>query len=104
MSELKPCPFCGAEAAEDWERGPTGECYVTICCTGCGAAISFDERDDSVAAAWNTRAAIAAMDRPTASSLGVARAVESRDCPLCNGDCGAANPPVMDCPMRRGER
>ena len=20
-------------------------------------------------------------------------------CPLCNGDCSAANPPVMNCPM-----
>lgn len=25
------------------------------------------------------------------------------DCPRCNGDCGSANPPVADCPMRPTE-
>lgn len=27
--------------------------------------------------------------------------VNPRDCPACNGDCSAANPPVLNCPMRR---
>jgi hypothetical protein len=25
--------------------------------------------------------------------------VQSRGCPICSGDCGAANPPVYSCPM-----
>lgn len=26
--------------------------------------------------------------------------VQSYGCPVCNGDCGSANPPVMTCPMQ----
>lgn len=26
-------------------------------------------------------------------------ATEGRDCPICNGDCSAANPPVLNCPI-----
>jgi hypothetical protein len=34
---------------------------------------------------------------------------EGRDCPICNGDCAGANPPVYNCPyaveqMNAGER
>ena len=25
--------------------------------------------------------------------------MQSYGCPVCNGDCGSANPPVMSCPM-----
>lgn len=27
---------------------------------------------------------------------------EGRDCPLCGGDCAAANPPVYNCPLKTG--
>ena len=30
---------------------------------------------------------------------GAVDVMQSYGCPVCNGDCGSANPPVMSCPM-----
>lgn len=84
--ELKPCPFCGGEAKEDW--GGTAEFYghehqtVTIECASCGVSLSIDTScgkdglasrgyefacsccNDTGAVArkrWNTRARLAAI-------------------------------------------
>jgi hypothetical protein len=27
--------------------------------------------------------------------------IDAGVCPLCGGDCGSANPPVYDCPMKQ---
>ena len=37
-----------------------------------------------------------ALAEKLAGALGEMR---SYGCPVCNGDCGSANPPVMSCPM-----
>lgn len=29
--------------------------------------------------------------------------MKNRDCPVCNGDCAGANPPMIYCPIRDGD-
>ena len=55
--EMMPCPFCGESAMLD--DGAMG--HAIACCTQCGAAAGERPNDELAAAAWNTRAAIAAM-------------------------------------------
>ena len=63
-SELKPCPFCGCEArwvgAYFYEQNSTGE---HVFCNACGAKMPryWPKRTAGAKGAWNTRAAIAAM-------------------------------------------
>jgi hypothetical protein len=33
-------------------------------------------------------------------ALGALELLQSFGCPVCNGDCGSANPPVTTCPMQ----
>ena len=60
MADLKPCPFCGGEAArlDIEEEGPNfgGSC---IECARCGASgpVHFD-RKENLESSWNDRAPI----------------------------------------------
>ena len=61
MSELlKPCPFCGGEAAlaidefTDNENSCIGEIYSVQCCN-CIACTKWDASSDNAIAAWNRR-------------------------------------------------
>lgn len=59
--ELKPCPFCGGEADEHRDPGPTGELYVWVGCNNCDATSAcVDERsmqpeESDAVTLWNTR-------------------------------------------------
>lgn len=60
--EVKPCPFCGGEADEHRDPGPTGELYVWVGCNDCDATSAcVDERsmqpeESDAVTLWNTRA------------------------------------------------
>ena len=51
MAELKPCPFCGSEAARSWGVLDSHEVY----CIGCHATIKRDGMEEAIEA-WNRRA------------------------------------------------
>lgn len=63
MIELKPCPFCGAQAAmsvleddqEPWQSAPDILC-AWIACT-CGAQIGECRTEAEAATHWNRRVA-----------------------------------------------
>lgn len=46
--ELKPCPFCGGDASQEWSRDATGE-FSYITCTECSGQADHPQT-------WNTRA------------------------------------------------
>jgi len=59
MSELKPCPFCGGEAAirkcKDVEfLVHNADCYM-IMCGRCGVGTSYEPTETDAAAVWNRR-------------------------------------------------
>lgn len=60
MSELKPCPFCGAEAEHfkedgyDVEAGNTAGLKHFVWCTECSALVSGDTEQEAYEA-WNRR-------------------------------------------------
>ena len=65
MTELKPCPFCGAEAGVELhqacsDNGPTQPWFTIGCCTnGCicevdGDMAPYETHIDAIKA-WNTR-------------------------------------------------
>lgn len=60
MSELKPCPFCGGEAAVSICTGGDDESgYYAIhsaSCTNCDVSTDSDINRESVIKIWNTRA------------------------------------------------
>ena len=45
--------------------------------------------------------ALAALQADAARYRDALRNWESFGCPICGGDCSAANPPVTDCPIKR---
>ena len=54
MADLKPCPFCGGEAAVTCLN--KGQCQARVGCVGCGATINRYYRSKVDAAeAWNAR-------------------------------------------------
>ena len=59
MTSLKPCPFCGGDAA-DPSQVEYGDCHVTYCycivCMECEAYMEMDTREE-VVSAWNKRVA-----------------------------------------------
>ena len=50
MAELKPCPFCGWEAAIGW-----GFDWYYVYCINCHAKIEMDGQAEAIEA-WNRRA------------------------------------------------
>jgi hypothetical protein len=58
MSELKPCPFCGADV--EWETGGFGERFPFCTNNNCGARFGTgiwvtSGIEDALEKAWNTR-------------------------------------------------
>lgn len=59
MSELKPCPFCGADYGflEIIKCGVTGSSHVyAVMCCECGGRSGRAETKDDAVEAWNRRA------------------------------------------------
>ena len=55
MSKLKPCPFCGGEAAiYNYEKMLTGQYKMVECKTCHCTSEKFKKVEDAIAA-WNTR-------------------------------------------------
>lgn len=50
-------------------------------------------RDEATARAEADEARVKALEAAL-------RELRSYGCPVCNGDCGSANPPVISCPMQ----
>ena len=60
MIELKPCPFCGAEAEHITGKKivagkPVGGIKHFVRCTECSAFVSGDTKQEAIAV-WNRRA------------------------------------------------
>lgn len=90
--ELKACPWCQKPMAITGGCNPIGRCDTENCW--------MHERKMAVAVdspfmveQWNTRT----VDTELLEAL---KAVRSYGCPVCSGDCGSANPPVIYCPMQ----
>lgn len=58
MSELKPCPFCGADdrLVQAFTRATEDFAYWSVECLDCGVEIADDESQEAADAAWNRRA------------------------------------------------
>lgn len=71
MSELKPCPLCGGEAALVAEPGDTDGTgpLAFVYCQKCGAGTEREEYDVDAIAAWNIRTPPAADAEPVAAGL-----------------------------------
>lgn len=55
MSKLKPCPFCGGEAAiYNYEKMLTGQ-YKMVECKKCHCTSEKFKKVEDAIAAWNTR-------------------------------------------------
>lgn len=57
MTKLKPCPFCGGEAAIE------GIQYFIVKCTECGAETRGDKPKARAIAQWNRRVGDDLMER-----------------------------------------
>lgn len=68
-SELKACPFCGAEA--EIKRFGTSRCSALVGCTQCHAEIESGDTEEDSAYSWNTRT----LDRESIEHV-VRKAVE----------------------------
>ena len=58
MTELKPCPFCGAPAAKGirYEEHPSAPCtFYYVACTNCYAVITTNTSMEDVIGQWNRR-------------------------------------------------
>ena len=64
------------------------------------AAVIQAYGDEREAKGREEQAAELAKFKAVAETLaGALKGMQSYGCPVCNGDCGSANPPVMSCPM-----
>ena len=87
MSEYKllPCPFCGGDARterpvmSDKQYHNLKEVFDKLCAYS-------RQQDDQIARLKDAL-----------------NAFEIYGCPVCRGDCGAANPPVSLCPMKMAQ-
>lgn len=56
MEDLKPCPFCGAEAQLREEQPvPTDDYYYRVRCRQCWATTDWNNKPDGAIEAWNRR-------------------------------------------------
>lgn len=63
MSELKPCPFCGGEAASyEFANGWSAEC-LSDKCPAQPVLDQMHHTEEQAIAAWNTRATDAEVER-----------------------------------------
>ena len=53
MEELKRCPFCGGEAAQEAGKDLYGE-FECVYCKECSACIKADTKEEAIAG-WNNR-------------------------------------------------
>lgn len=53
MEELKRCPFCGGEAAQEAGKDLYGE-FECVYCKECSACIKADTKEEAIAE-WNNR-------------------------------------------------
>lgn len=86
------CPFCGADLRNGNPLLPylyshPGEPHDGACLLSGNLFSSID------LLAWNQRT----VDTELLEAL---KAVRSYGCPVCSGDCGSANPPMIYCPMQ----
>lgn len=56
VDNLKPCPFCGAEAIFGGSDNVNGHPYWYVYCRECGATVNGNEDADKAIEAWNRRA------------------------------------------------
>lgn len=105
MSDLKPCPnpWCDGPAVlhDDLLRvDDTGTGYdAAVSCLHCDNSTPCYRSPAEAIAAWNTRADTA-KDAEIARLREALNVMQGYGCPVCNGDCGSANPPVIFCPMQ----
>lgn len=65
-----------------------------------GPCVFYHERNTPGTKAYN----IATLDRVRRGMRETVHAPVHDVCPVCQGDCGSANPPVIFCPMRSDGR
>lgn len=87
MSELKPCPFCGARGSVE-EEGPIGG-YAARC-GNCGSQTPIYLRADLAIKAWNTRAERTCTFEPESSGL-----LGQYKCSSCNDTVHVASLKVL---------
>ncbi|SCY68759.1 hypothetical protein SAMN05660666_02474 [Novosphingobium aromaticivorans] len=98
--ELKPCPnpWCVSTTAPLPIKSTYSDDAWRVRCA-CGVVTHRQDTEAEAIAAWNTRH----RTQPLADHRALVEALEvfrSFGCPVCNGDCSGANPPVMTCPMQ----
>ena len=117
------CPFCGGAAkCNELRRGNykrVGDNYQVVCnkCRSRGPLVQ--DNPATAIARWNVfakseRELVEALDYSHQSEVQMAGQVaqltealevfQSFGCPVCNGDCASANPPVLACPMLMASR
>lgn len=65
MSELQPCPFCGAAVYEDscQQQDPDNSDAYSVCCGSCGAGGPLHMLRQIAIVRWNQRALITEEER-----------------------------------------
>jgi len=56
--KLKPCPFCGSSASEEWHMNSFwNEEFPVVCCDNdqCGARTGYCDSEEEAVEVWNKR-------------------------------------------------
>ena len=66
----------------------------------CGPAFNAYDDKDSPSVITVSKLLMDPPATDVAALVEAAKAFQHYGCPVCSGDCGSANPPVMACPMQ----